>query len=167
MKKWWNSVQDRIRKSWADSLLQRVRLISCGVLIVMSLTGFVLSALITVPVYFNLFSISVALINVGAMYWPPIYGRLFNLFHRRHVRLVIEIGAQHLAPSFTYGGTWYEYRMIPEVRAWCDATLSGRYGTVPRIDEFHGFSEHREFWFSNPDDAFAFKLRWVGASDGL
>lgn len=48
-------------------------------------------------------------------------------------------------------------RLRQDVAAWCWANCKGRVGVVPQRDP----SSRRHIVFTNPDDAFHFKMRWL------
>ncbi|RYD65669.1 MAG: hypothetical protein EOP83_06885 [Verrucomicrobiaceae bacterium] len=51
--------------------------------------------------------------------------------------------------------TYFEF--LPDIEEWCRENLRGRYGCVPAKDRVRC----RRIWFADPNDAFAFRLRWL------
>ncbi len=48
----------------------------------------------------------------------------------------------------------------PQVLAWCRENCKGHYGVRPWVGH-DGLGKPRIIWFSNGDDAFHFKMRWL------
>lgn len=80
--------------------------------------------------------------------------------------IIMEISAEreaarHLAVNFE--PPHIHFILLDPLRDWCRQSCSGRHGVVPELIESSNpvWNKPRKFYFTNPDDAFAFKMRWL------
>lgn len=53
-------------------------------------------------------------------------------------------------------------RLRPEIAAWCTENLRHPHGVAPSFtDKRFSMGESRRIWFADPNEAFAFKMRWM------
>lgn len=92
-------------------------------------------------------------------FFTPWWRRRF--MRRIQARTTLELPDRSLDTVIAYkpGETM---RLSKECRIWAKQNLKGKVGLVPmNALDFHKREAQPKVWFTDPDDAFAFKLRWL------
>lgn len=155
---------DTLRTMWRRTPLSRARMVCAISLLTMAILGMAFSSKIPAPFIhvYNGVAVVLTLINIVLGFWPVIMGRTRRLRHVRHTLLHAPNGSEFTVEMID-DPSWPTYTFTAPVAEWCRDCLSGRCGVMIRHDKDIPQDERgeRTFWFQKPDDAFAFKMRWL------
>jgi hypothetical protein len=149
------SAWDLIIRRWKESKLQKVRLILAISSMVVSFAAMYDFRLgpFTLPAFLTA--------QLIAVFWPELMGLVVRPILLRAAVLVPAEPRTKIVIEYHYDAAWFFYEMTPELHDWYKANCVGWMGVIPER-EIETRQGRRLFWFTNKNDAFAFRMRWAG-----
>ncbi|RYE92843.1 MAG: hypothetical protein EOO77_46250 [Oxalobacteraceae bacterium] len=105
--------------------------------------------------------LTVLTLQVFAVFWPNIMGSLVRPILLRTTTLVPAEPKSEIVTGYHHDASWFFYEMTPELRDWYKGNCTGWMGVIPEREVVMRQGK-RTFWFTNENDAFAFRMRWAG-----
>ncbi|RYF05917.1 MAG: hypothetical protein EOO77_27725 [Oxalobacteraceae bacterium] len=97
--------------------------------------------------------------NTLTAFWPNILGNILAPILRRTMTLVAIDDRNQIVTPYNYDASWNFFQRTPDLAAWYRDNCRGFMGVLPKRPS-EADENHRVFWFTRKDDAFAFKMRW-------
>ncbi|RYD63965.1 MAG: hypothetical protein EOP83_10900 [Verrucomicrobiaceae bacterium] len=145
---------DLLVMRWKESKLQKARF-SLSMLtlawLVVNWAGVPLSSYLIGPL---------VMCQIFLTFYPNIMGQWVRPLIARWTHLVPMDGETQIVTEYHHDASWHFFEMTPELHAWYKENCEGWMGTLPQRQM--GADVKRTFWFTNANDAFAFRMRWAG-----
>jgi hypothetical protein len=151
--RWYKALRIIAINSWRESKLHKLKMVVTVALLLYCLLWY-----IGVPIPTEV-GFGIVFANGVLQFWPDARGRLFGPI-LKHTMTLVEIDDRNqIVTPYKYDESWKFFERTPDLAAWCRENCQGFVGVLPKRPN-DDKENHRVFWFSRKDDAFAFKMRW-------